>query len=197
MTATGGRTPAAARIAAATPQYSSVAANPRQARAGSVASRALSSSRSRRAQPAPTAGNHVASPIPPPSGCSLRRRFQIHPCASLSLHTKGCCECHGQYRSRLGPDSTLATLTTVASVTSSRGDPTRHRQDRPALQPVWRTTAHDVKIDPPRHRWSMGSMSRRDPEGADRNHLQIRLLQTHLGGPDLHRPTSENVPNRL
>ena len=131
-TATRDREVAAAHTAAVRAQVPVAAANPTQAKAGSVASRALSVSRSRREDPAPTTGSRVASPIPPPSGGSLRQRFQVHPCASLKLHTKDVANITGN----IGPASrptplslSCRSLTTVAPDTPSRGDSTGRRQD--------------------------------------------------------------------
>lgn len=173
-TAPRARDLAAAHTAAVPPQIPAAATNPMQARAGWAASRALSSSRSRRAKPALTTGSRVASPIPPPSGGSLPQRFQIHPCASLSLHTKNPANVTGN----IGPDSrptplspSCRSLTTVASDTASRGDPTGHGQDPPAPERGWQTPADDAKIGPPHPRWSMGNMSVGDQEGVDYNQL--------------------------
>ncbi len=184
-TAPRARDLAAAHTAAVRAQVPAAATNPTQARAGSVASRALSSSRSRRAKPAPTTGSRVASPIPPPSGGSLPQRLQIHPCASLSLHTKDVANVTGN----IGPDSRptplspiCRLLTTVAFDTASRGDPTGHRHDSPAPERGWQTPADDAKIGPPR---------------AVCNQLLIRWLQTALGGPDSSATTGENALNRL
>ncbi len=104
----------------------------------------------------------------------------------------------------IGPDSRptplspiCRSLTTVASDTASRGDPTGHRHDSAAPERGWQTPADDVKIGPPDRRWSMGNMSVGDPEGVDCNQLLIRWLQTALGGPDPSATTGENALNRL